>query len=384
MTKDRTETATLVDGENNPVVYDEIIQVGRSMVETLDSMQSRPGADIAWLPMSGMSAGTGIFQVTAGEGKRVVGIKVNSPAVIEPQIEACADLRSLSTGDVIIDTGSNEICCGCGLTLEQINQALSDTLGADYMVLGADLTSFQYATAGASFMTGGMGPQRRYFSDSVQEIALYDGRQHRLISGEALGSLAGTYGWTGMVTALRCRYYRLPHNEIAIALPVSNEPDSLAKLLASFAPYCSLLTENGRVGSRGSDDIAVLGIEHVTTGSMQPLFRFGTDEAMLKRARQVEQNCLEAGVEGIVFISGYCDQPVDEFLERLIEDNHGEVMTIAGIDVEHAEVFSSAEEMRALREAIPYAARMQQSGGTYGYKSHTDATMRLQIGRAHV
>lgn len=380
MTLDNTNTqASLVDGENNPVTCDQVLTIRSSLPQAVATLKTELDEHVAWLPMSGLSAGTGIFQVRAAQGTRIVGLKVDSPATLSVESGVCDDLRTLDVGGVIIDPGRNEICCGCGLTLEQINLALAEQLGPAKQVLGADLTSFQYATAGASFMTGGMGPQRRYFSDSIVEIALFDGEQHRLLGGDSLHSLAGTYGWTGMVTAVRCQYVELPLNELAIALPVSNNADSLARLLARLAPYCFLQTDKFEVTSLGSADSVVLGIEHVTVGSMQPLFRFGATDDILKRARSVEQNCLDAGVEGIVFISGYTRQSVDEILERLIDDPDGEMMTIAGIDIEHAEVFSSAEEMRLLREAIPYAARMQKGSGRFSYKSHTDATIRLPL-----
>ncbi len=373
----QTHESDLVDGENNSILVDEVLTVKHSIPETARAFIEQSDAEVGWLPMSGLSAGTGIFQVTAEAGRTVVGLKIDSPPVLSVKTGNCEDLRDLSISDVVVDSESAEICCGCALTLEQINQALAEAVGSDYQVMGADLTSFQYASAGASFMTGGMGPQRRYCSDSVLEIALFDGTQHRLISGEELFALAGTYGWTGIVTALRCRYFQLPSNEIAVALPVSNEPASLARLLARFAPNCFLADEQGVMGSKANRDVAILGIEHVTIGSMQPMFQSGADESVIRRARQVEQNCIDAGVEGIVFVSGYCNQSVDLFLEDMIDGAESETMTIAGVDIEYAEVFSSAEEMRVLREAIPYAARMQKATGAFGYKSHTDATLRL-------
>ena len=380
MTSDKSMTKPeLVDGENNPVVCDQIIHVKRDIPREVSSYRARSNDDLAWLPMSGLSAGTGIFQVSNTSGASIAGIKVDSPAMVSAETGSCNDLRELAIADVIIDTQRNEVCCGCGLTLEQLNQVLADTLGPNHQVLGADLTSFQYATVGASFMTGGMGPQRRYFSDSVTEIALYDGERHSLVTGDNLRALAGTYGWTGMVTAVRCRFFQLPQNEVAIALPVSNEAENLARLLACFAPHCYLDTDTPTVSASGSADSIILGIEHVTIGSMQPLFRSGATDDILKRARSVEQNCRNAGVEGVVFISGYTDQSVDELLEQLIDDAESEIMTLAGIDIEHAEIFSSAEEMRQLREAIPYAARMQKGSGRHAYKSHTDATLRLPI-----
>ena len=43
--------------------------------------------------------------------------------------------------------------------------------------------------------------------------------------------------------------------------------------------------------------------------------------------------------------------------------------------------FDDPEEMRVLREAIPYAARTQSPNGKYVYKNHTELTIRLDQGQ---
>jgi hypothetical protein len=59
-----------------------------------------------------------------------------------------------------------------------------------------------YAAVGATFMTGGMGLKRRYFSASVVEAAIYDGTGTIVICGAKLCGYAGTYCWSDIVSAL--------------------------------------------------------------------------------------------------------------------------------------------------------------------------------------
>jgi hypothetical protein len=222
-----------------------------------------------------------------------------------------------------------------------------------------------------------MGPQRRYFSDSVTEVALYDGNNIANISGEPLRGYAGTYGWTGMISALRCNYYQFPDNEIAFALPLSNRPAELAKLLAHLAPFCYLDIEPEKVGSSAANNDLILGIEHVSSASMQPLMAANSDNPARSRAQDLQQKCNAAQADGLVFVNGFSDRSIDEFLIGLADDEHADSLTIAGIDLEYAEVFNDPESMRAVREAIPYAARMQKPAGRLLYKNHTDANIRI-------
>ena len=243
--------------------------------------------------------------------------------------------------------------------------------------MGADLTSYTYAQVGSTFMTGGMGPQRRYFSDSVSEVALHNGVELEAIEGDDLAGYAGTYGWSGIVTAVKCRYHTLPANEVAFALPVDNDSSSLAALLQHLSSRCFLKFEQGRVVTADAGTDLIVGLEHITVASMGPLLAAGQDPESTQRARQLIKKCEATESDGIIFVSGYSDNSNDEFLAGLVDDINSDALTIAGIDLEHTEVFNNPDQMRKLREAVPYAARNQQPTGRYQYKNHSDATIRL-------
>lgn len=366
----------VVDGENNLVEYDAAYPLRGDPVAAVQALRESHGDDLLLLPISASSAGGGIFQHHGRASGPVIGLRFDAP--LKPRVR-CAqepDLRQLAQDEIVIDRERQLVAAGCAITLDQLNRALAAELGHGYKVPGADLTSYLYAAVGATFMTGGMGPQRRYFSDSVVEIALFDGERVKLVDGEALQGYAGTYGWSGMVCALRCRYCRFPNNEIAFALPVSGDAPRLAQLLDHLAPYAYLDLQSAEVRTtRGGSDL-VLGIEHVSCASMQPLLQ-ASDNPARARALQLQQKCDAAGVDGLVFINGFSARDSDEFLLDLADDADAEILTIAGIDIEHAEVFADAEEMRALREAVPYSARTQASGGRYVYKNHSDANLRM-------
>ena len=369
--------ANLLDGESNAIEFDIAYPVSGNLAEAVKQVRDLHGNDICLLPMSGTSSGGGIFQFAKKAPGMVVGLKFEPP--VNPRISFAAQphLATVALDEIVIDREHHQICAGSSITLDQLNQALAVELGHGYKVPGADLTSYLYAAVGATFMTGGMGPQRRYFSDSVIEVALYDGNNIVSISGEPLRGYAGTYGWTGMISALRCNYYQFPDNEIAFALPLSNRPAELAKLLAHLAPYCYLDIDPGKVGSGAANNDLILGIEHVSSASMQPLMAASSDNPAHARAQDLQQKCNAADADGLVFVNGFSDRSIDEFLIGLADDEHADSLTIAGIDLEYAEVFNDPETMRAVREAIPYAARMQKPAGRLLYKNHTDANIRI-------
>ena len=161
-------------------------------------------------------------------------------APLNPRLRFAArpKLEQIEQDEIVIDRELQQICAGSAITLDQLNRALAHELGHSYKVPGADLTSYLYAAVGATFMTGGMGPQRRYFSDSVTEAAIFDGQQIISVEGDALPGYAGTYGWSGMVCAVRCNYFRFPANEIAFALPVSSEAPRLAGIARPPRSLC--------------------------------------------------------------------------------------------------------------------------------------------------
>jgi len=367
----------VVDGENNAVDFDIAYPLRGNICATVDQLRKKHGTDLLLLPMSATSSGGGIFQHIEKFDATVVGLRFDAPANPRIRYHRAVNLQHVDLDEIVIDLDNQQISAGAAITLNQLNCALAEELGRQYKVPGADLTSYMYAAVGATFMTGGMGPQRRYFSDSVVEAAIYDGRQVKNVSGEMLKGYAGTYGWSGIVCALRCHYFRFPQNEIAFALPVSSDAGRLAKLLAHLAPYVYLELNMDGVTSTGGGEDLILGIEHVSCDAMRPLLAQPGKNPTQKRGFDLQQKCGQAGVDGLVFINGFSEQSSDEFLIGLADDIDAQIFTIAGINLDHAEVFSEPEDMRALREAIPYAARTQAPDGRLVHKNHTDATIRM-------
>ncbi|MGI9316968.1 MAG: hypothetical protein ACR2QW_06525 [bacterium] len=374
----RVVTSPVVDGENNAVSFDVAYAVkGDTLSQTIESIKRLHGDNVYLLPISGASGGGGIFQFPAPSMGTVVGLQIvptNQPRI---RLGTVTDIVTLSLDEIVIDTAQHRIYAGAGITLDQLNQALGDQLGAQHKVLGADLTSYTYAQVGATFMTGGMGPQRRYFSDSVTEIALHTGSRIESIVGEALNAYAGTYGWTGIVTAVCCRYSILPKNETAFAIPISNTVDHLSRLLSCLSRWTYLKLDNNNLVTINQETDLITGIEHVTAVSMEPMFDRDGDNPITRRAEALKQKCLAIGADGLLFVNGYSSRPTDEFLLQLVDDTAEDELTIGGINLEYTEVFNDPEQMRALREAIPFAARTQVPAGRYVFKGHTDATVRL-------
>jgi hypothetical protein len=366
------------DGENNLALYDIAYSVNRDHFQRcLNEIESAHGTDILFLPLSGTSSGGDVFQAKPEHVKLVVGLQF-SPTT-QPRIECrdSIDLEKISLDEIIIDRERREISAGASITLDQLNGALKEKLGYEFRVLGADLTSYTYAQVGATFMTGGMGPQRRYFSDSVLEIALYNGKEIINVHGSDLLGYAGTYGWSGMVTAVKCRFHRLPRNEIAFALPVDNSPAGLASLLEHFAPYCFLKNSDETLSTTSDSTSLILGLEHITISSMQPFLESTADQHTLNRAQKLIENCKNSNADGLIFVNGYSNLDADEFIMDMIDNTDEDRLTICGMDLEYTEVFKDAEEMRHLREAVPYAARIQEPSGRFIYKNHSDANIRL-------
>lgn len=375
-------TSALVDGENNPIALETAYRIPAvGAVDTLKKIIARHGPNCLLLPISAASAGGGIFQTEIpGQGHRV-GIKLDPSNGPEITIRSDVDITSLSLDDIFIDTANQWIYAGAAITLDQLNLALNSAVSNRYRVLGADLTSYSYAQAGATFMTGGMGPQRRYFSQSVDQIVLFNGKAVEVIDRPELDAYEGTYGWTGLVTAVRCRYYQIPCHEIAFAMPVGNTSDDLARLLSHLSPLARLNINDGSVKTVDGGTDLIMGIEHITAEAMGPLFASGQDNAVTRLARELKQKCDAAEVGGLVFVSGFSEQPLDEFFESLIDNPDQDQPEIAGISLMHTRVFTNPEQMREVREAVPFAARTQSPTGQFSYKGHTDATICLNPDR---
>ncbi|MFT5658747.1 MAG: hypothetical protein ACI9KN_002028 [Gammaproteobacteria bacterium] len=367
----------IVDGENIPVKVDCIYSVKEhDLVDAINEIKQVYQPDFCLLPLSGISGGGGIFQIQNQSSKKIIGIQLS--AVSSPLVSRSSqvDITQLGLNEIIIDEQRRQIYAGSAITLEQLNQALGHELGDRFKVLGADITSYTYAQVGATFMTGGMGPQRRYFSDSVVEVALHDGDDIIHIEGDALKDYAGTYGWTGLVAAVCCDYFELPAVEIAFAMPINNSPTELARLLQHFAGLAYLKISGNKVLSQSGGDNLILGIEHITIHAMQAFLQSG-DNALTKRARQLQANCEAANADGLIFVNGFSNLPIDDFLLELVDDIDAENFTIAGIALEHTEIFSNPDQMRAVREGVPFAARAFAPKGHFIYKGHTDANIHL-------
>ncbi len=371
----------MVDGENASILFDTAYTVrgcasAGELLQALSGLRRIHGEEICLLPISGGSSGEGLFRVRPDHEKPVIGLRIE-PAVKPEVLFGRPGIDEVGLDQVFIDMESMEVVAGAAITLEQLNRSLIEKAGSPYRVLGADLTSYSYAQVGATFMTGGMGPQRRYFSDSVLEIALLDGWAGKRVGGSELQGYAGTLGWTGLVSAVRCRFHRLPENEIAFALPVSNDPENIAGLLSHLSPFCYLDLNHETVSAAAGGENIVLGLEHVTISSMQPLLNQGINNDITRRGQGLADKCRQAGADGLIFVNGYSHRSGEDFLFDLIDDPEAENPTIAGIRLHHAEMFRNPEQMRVLREAIPFAARTQLPDSPYIYKNHTDANFAL-------
>ena len=375
----KTLEPEFVDGENNRVMLDVAYALSGAvdLEHAISTIMHKHGSHTLLLPMSARSSGGGVFQVSPPSGCTTVGLSVSPSSCPRCTVMDDAELTDLALDQIVICPQRSEILVGAAITLNQINEALAATFDMGYRVLGADLTSCSYAQAGATFMTGGMGPQRRYFSDSVVAASLFDGECLRVLDREELPDYAGTYGWTGLIHAVRCHYTRVPPNEIAFALPVHSSAVSISRLLAHLAPWCFLTEQEGKmVNQQGGSDL-ILGIEYVTLASMEPMLKKGGNHAVYRQARRLATTCQAAGCDGLVFVNGYTAGAADDFLISLLDAENHETTTLAGMPLEHTTIFHDPEEMRSVRESIPSAARTQMPDQSHVYKNHTDATIRL-------
>ena len=380
MTQDivlRQQDVELVDGESNLITLDVCYEVrGSELQSTIRKIKDIHGSAARFLPMSGKSAGGGVFQIQAAGDDIIIGL--NIAATVSPKIRHASDvdIKKVALDEIVINESDYSIYAGAAITLQQLNQALADESGLQYMVLGADLTSYTYARVGSTFMTGGMGPQRRYFSDSVVEIALHDGHEVISISGDKLLNYAGTYGWTGLVSAVKCTFHQLPTQEFAFSIPVKNTPEQIARLLNHFSRFVYLENAgSGKLQPKNGVASLILGLEHITVGSMQPLLDSNLVNTAYKIAKEIVANCNSANSEGMIFVYGLSELPIDEVICELVDDVESENLTIANIDLEYTYYFSDLNVMRDFREAVSYAARNQEPKGSYSYKGHTDANI---------
>ena len=105
----------------------------------------------------------------------------------------------------------------------------------------------------------------------------------------------------------------------------------------------------------------ILGIEHVSCAAMQPLLQGAIDHPAHNRALQLQSKCTAAGSDGLVFINGFSERSSDDFLIDLADDLDAESLSIAGIDIEFAEIFSrSRGNARSARSRALYRSHPGQ------------------------
>ena len=367
----RTLDLPLLEGEHRPIRLDAAYGLtAGELPGALDELtKRRPPPRL--LPLGGRSSG-GVWQNRAADAT-IIGLQLTTPA--QPRVRLAEHLRldTLELDEIVIDRERRRLATGAAVTLTQLNAAVAEHLGESFQVLGGDLTSADYAQAGATFMTGGMGPQRRYFSDGVEAVRLHDGLRWRNIQQPEAADYAGSYGWSGLVSGLICRIIEWPPHELALALPLPADAEPLADYLAHLLPLAELETDaDRRVVNAAGRPLLLLGVEHMSRQALAPLAE--EDGPWAARAEQLLAQCRAAGHDGIGFMHLRSHLKPDECLAALL-DPDGE--HIGGLDITHAQQFPDAETMRMLREAVPYSWRHMTPSGRFLHKSHSDVNLRL-------
>lgn len=367
----------LVDGESNDIALQCAYAVRDDFLDVIDEIAQQHGPSFYLLPLSGMSAGGGVFQVPGPSDGPVIGLAMAPVAQPVVRRGKVADCTQVALDEIVIDEDRQRIYAGASITLDQLSHALIEEIGPAFRVAGADLTSYAYAQVGATFMTGGMGPMRRYFSDSVVEIALFDGTRVTRVAGNQLPRYAGTYGWSGVVTAVCCRYHEFPASEIGFVLPMDCSGTQLSGLMERLATFAFLDTNGHRVTDANGGHDLIIGVEHLSLESAQPMLDEGTDSQIVRRTRKLIDHAVDAGADSLLFVHGLTDSPVDAYISRLVDNPDAESLTLSGVDLDRTEFFEDPVEMREIREGIPAAARSQIPTGAFISKDHTDVNVRL-------
>lgn len=335
----------------------------------------------AVMPTGGLTSAIGSYEYPAASVDDFAGVVAIRPrAAAMPEIVATdTPLECLASHQIAIDKESGLISAGAGLTFAQVNAALAE-IGPNLRVL-IDLTSVASAFVGGVIATGGMGPMRLLPSRIVDAVALADGSDTpRLIAGNDLDLVEGMQGWTGMVTAVRLRFFEVPSSEFGLVLPVQgSDTDTMAGLLVYLRRWTQIaLPEPGGRIAGEADETVLNGIELVSRDSLSAFIAHAEEPARSK-AEGLLQSCDYAGADMLACLTGWSEQSIDDVLMSLLDP---ETETIGGVMIDFGVGFSSGAEMetfRAIREGAPdlarTRARVARPGKIKPWSSSTDVNI---------
>lgn len=338
-------------------------------------------AGYAVMPAGGLTSAIGSFDYKpqAVEGfTGVVAIRPKgavTPELVDPETRP----EDLKTYQMAIDTAVGTVVAGAGLTFNQINAVLAESVGPTARLL-VDLTSVGSAYVGGVMATGGMGPLRLHPSAMTESVVLADGTGVRLLAPQDLDQVEGLQGWTGMVVSAMLRFYHVPPSEFGLVLPVQgSDVDTVAGFLAYLEPWTRItLPEAG--GAVGNGETVINGIELVSKDSLTAFIDCAPEPARTK-AQGLLQSCEYANADMLACLTGWSEQSVDDVLFALLDP---ETETIGGVTIEFGVGFSSGAEMetfRAIREGAPdlarTKARMKPEGQMKPWTTSTDINVAV-------
>ncbi|MDA8233138.1 MAG: FAD-binding oxidoreductase [Magnetospirillum sp.] len=333
----------------------------------------------AVMPAGGLTSAIGSFDYAPD---RVAGFR--DVVAVRPKGALAAEIidpatppHLLASHQVAIDAERGLVAAGAGLTFAQVDAALAEVLGPGARVM-VDLTSVGSAYVGGVVATGGMGPLRLRPSATLEAVVVADGGEPRLVGGDAIDTVEGMQGWTGMVAAAVLRFFRVPANEFGLVLPIQgSDVDTMAGLLAYIEPWTRIALPAAGAGLDG--ETVVNGIELVSRDSLEAFIAQAQEPARTK-AQGLLQSCEYAGADMLACLTGWSGLSVDDVLFSLMDP---ETETIGGVTIEFGVGFSSGAEMdtfRAIREAAPdlarTRARVQPEGRLKPWTASTDVNVR--------
>lgn len=353
------------DTEGNLIALDFQYELTNGRIdESINFLKEKHGQDILLIPIGGQSAGSGVFCSKKTRMEQIIiGLVILPPTSISEQnnidytISNDKPTFSPKTHELHIDKKNQIAYIGAGVVLDQIIGTVKAALGNSYHIEGTDLTSSGYASAGATFMTGGMGPSRKNFAQSVIQISYFNGYKTILIEdAEELIPLQETYGWTGIIESIAVPIIQVPSFEFGFALPINNTATELSHLMNYFADK-----------TYTNDNVFISGLELITSSALDLLNDYNPD---LKGLTDLVSNCKLTNKDAVIFVSGMATKnPFEDMADPLniFVDNK-----TSGLSIEQATPFNDLQAMKNIREGAPDLARQQFTHATYTYKHHTD------------